>query len=823
MRSGDVIRDGQGSTYQVGQTMGRGLWGSSFLIRRESSDSLHVLKVPLGPEDFRTDAAITGQLTIATREAAAEQFRLYEQGGHSFLPKLEGKLALPDGRTGYILPRMHDSMERRLNEGIPVSVLLNILSQIVRHVRTLSGATGAGGGIHGNLRGSNIFFNERGELLLTDIATPTLRRAFARLVSVHPHSSNRFPPPELMERPDDAPWTQGVDTYGIAVLMLQGLMTGEPLPPIWREGLTKQTCIHLKHRIVERLKQEESNPRFHQRMADRTVAFLSRALSREMAPCPPYRFSRLEEFQTRLDELCSLIHPRIHTMGRVLLERPPTQSFFLTDEQIRFSCTVGVSTGVEGQDEIGVGMAVFDLDRSERLKLQDLSYNIDKHPPGRFRFQFGIGGLGPGRYRTRLAFTIRDTSDAPTTNEIEFLVRPAAGWTPPVEAPPQNALPFERPDPRAQPEPSRPDPRLRELRTAPELRAPEPRDLRPPDRGPEPRVELPRVEIPRAETRPEPPRAEVCAEIPRLDAREQREPQRELQREPQRELQREPQRELQREPQREPQRESQREPQRELQRDPRGDAARTDLPRLDMPQRPEQGAIPRNEALSPATPLPLPRNEPRNDPRNDPRNEPSRPTPSMEPLRVEPRPESRPEIRVEPVPRADLSPVHALFDQPADSGAAAIRISPVTPRLAEPSQPPIIRLPISAQAPRPAVDPNAGRALPRAPMPPPRPPPRPNAGRTPLGEDTPPVAHSRNWTMEPLPGARIDPAMVEEEDPTTSLTDESAEYTEATVAEEAGLIDRIVQVFRNDPVTLMMSLLAVAIVIILIILLIQSS
>ena len=77
--------------------------------------------------------------------------------------------------------------------------------------------------------------------------------------------------------------------------------------------------------------------------------------------------------------------------------------------------------------------------------------------------------------------------------------------------------------------------------------------------------------------------------------------------------------------------------------------------------------------------------------------------------------------------------------------------------------------------------------------------------------------------MEPLPGARIDPAMVEEEDPTTSLTDESTEYTEATVAEEAGLIDRIVEMFRNDPVTLMMSLLAVAIVILLIILLIKSS
>ncbi len=50
MRTGDTVRDGQGNAYQVGQLLGRGLWGKTFLARRETTDQLFVLKVPLGPE-----------------------------------------------------------------------------------------------------------------------------------------------------------------------------------------------------------------------------------------------------------------------------------------------------------------------------------------------------------------------------------------------------------------------------------------------------------------------------------------------------------------------------------------------------------------------------------------------------------------------------------------------------------------------------------------------------------------------------------------------------------------------------------------------------
>lgn len=429
MRSGDVVRDGQGNTYQVGQLLGRGLWGSSFLVRRESSDTLHVLKCPLGPEDFRSEVPGSDALFAATREAVLEQARLYEQGQFAFLPRMEARFTLPDGQPAYILPRFADSLERRLVDGLPLSTLLDVLIRVGQQARQLS----AGPGLHGNIRASNIFFSERGEIFLTDVATPAVRKALGRMLAIQ--NGARHLPPELLEGQAEAPWNAGVDTYALSALLLAGLLTGEPLPALAREGLTKQTAIHIKNRVTEKLKQEESNPRFHQRTSDRSAAMISRALSREHSPSPPYRFNRMEELLVRMEELKELVHPRIHTIGKVMLDRGPTQSFFTTDETVSFSCTVGCSAGVEGQEEIGVGLAVFDLDRDERVKNLEMNYRIDKHPSGRFRFQFGITGLSPGRYRTRMAYTIRDANDAPSTTEVEYLVRPTAGWTPPADAP----------------------------------------------------------------------------------------------------------------------------------------------------------------------------------------------------------------------------------------------------------------------------------------------------------------------------------------------------------------------------------------------------
>lgn len=701
MRSGDVVRDGQGNTYQVGQLLGRGLWGSSFLVRRESSDSLHVLKCPLGPEDFRSEVPGSEGLFAATKEAVLEQARLYEQGNFAFLPRMEARFTLADGQPAYILPRFSDSLERRLADGMTLGNLMATLLSIGQAARQLS----SGPGLHGNLRPSNIFFNERGEVFLTDVVTAATRKAIGKMLAVQ--TGPRVLPPEIVEATGDIAWGPGIDSYALAALLLQGLCTGEPMPPLVKEGISKQVAIHLKNRITEKLKQEESNPRFHQRMADRTVAFLSRALSRESTPSPPYRFNRLEELLNRMEEVGSLIRPRIHTLGKVMLDRGPNQSFFTTDEAVSFSCTVGCSPGVEGQEEIGVGMAVYDLDRDERVKDAELTYRIDKHPSGRFRFQFGITGLAPGRFRTRLGFTIRDAGDPPSATEVDYLVRPAAGWTPPAQPPSEpGPLPFPDvvPDPRndaeipttggtvvpllatppARPEPTRSDRQDPPSRTdAGQPRAPEPIPARQdppakPEPRPEQKAEPPRVEVPRQEhrepprvepPRAEPPRAEQRPEIPtiRLDLT----------------------------------------------------AAKAEPPRQ---RPPEPSRVEGEQSRRPET------------------QQPYRP----EPARPEPRPEQRPDPRTRPDPT----------------------------RSSRPPQ------------------------------------------KAPLREDTPALP-KRSWTQEPLPPARNDRVPDSFDDETTAHGGEDEDEER-----QGGLLDRVMHVFRNDPVTMLMTVLAGLIAVLLVILLI---
>jgi hypothetical protein len=202
----------------------------------------------------------------------------------------------------------------------------------------------------------------------------------------------------------------------------------------------------LKDRIHNRLKTEASNPRFHTRLSDRASAIVNRAVSVETSPSPPYRFNSVPEFKQRLDEVRALVHPTVTQAGKLLLNRPPANTDFDTDEEVRFSCTVGASKGVETHDEIGCGLAVFDQEANERLRNLSCSYTVDRHPSGRFRFSFRIADLSPGTYLVRLAFTIRDSGHEPTTTEGEFIVRAAPGYVPPRTETERQPIPLTRED-----------------------------------------------------------------------------------------------------------------------------------------------------------------------------------------------------------------------------------------------------------------------------------------------------------------------------------------------------------------------------------------
>ena len=53
MQTGDTVRDGRGRAFQVGQLLGRGLWGKTYSVREEPSGTEYVLKCPLSPDELK--------------------------------------------------------------------------------------------------------------------------------------------------------------------------------------------------------------------------------------------------------------------------------------------------------------------------------------------------------------------------------------------------------------------------------------------------------------------------------------------------------------------------------------------------------------------------------------------------------------------------------------------------------------------------------------------------------------------------------------------------------------------------------------------------
>ncbi|MEN9786303.1 MAG: hypothetical protein RLZZ299_1567 [Pseudomonadota bacterium] len=432
MKTGDIVRDGQGRTYRVEQALGRGAWGRCWGVRRESDDAALVLKVALGPEDLRAEAPAA--LAALSREAVLEQARLYETTQSTFLPRVQDRVSLPDGRPGYLVPRYATSLERKLVEGMSFGALVDVLLQVVRLIRQLEAVGGAVSGVHGGLRPGDILFNERAEIVLTDVATPAARRVLA--LTGKGDETSPWLPPELAGASEGA-WTPTADTWALSVMLWRTVVGGEPVVP--RGGLDKTAQVATKDRLLERMKLEESNPRFHTRLAERTSVLLGRALSRDTMPSPPYRFHRLEEFHARLDEILTLVRPRVTQVGKIMLDRGAQKPWFTTDESVSFSSTVACTPGVEAQDEVGVGIIVVEIDRDQRVKDLDLGYTVEKHPSGRYRFAFQVGAMPPGRYRARAAFAVRESPEPPATADVEFTVRAAPGWVPRPDATPGSA------------------------------------------------------------------------------------------------------------------------------------------------------------------------------------------------------------------------------------------------------------------------------------------------------------------------------------------------------------------------------------------------
>ena len=441
MKTGDHLQDGNGRTFQVGQLLGRGLWGKCYLARESTDGQEWVIKVPLGDEDLPHDPP---RLAEACREIAREQGRLLEDSGNEALVQLETRFVADDGSPTLLMPRYPETLERRMADLASMDEVLHALGSALGALEKLATMMP----VHGGIKPSNILMGPNGEVRLMDPVTPTLRRWLPVLAARDGYLGDAYMPPETRKSSTEPTLGPTSDTFALAMTLYRAAtMTGDVQNVVQAalDGLQKGDVQALKDKLHNRLKNEPSNPRFHARLADRAAAIVNRAISIETSPSPPYRFNKLDEFKARLDEVQALVHPTITHVGKMILNRPPAQDGFSTDEDVRFSCTVGASQGVETHEEIAAGIAIFDHEKNERLRNLACSYTVDRHPSGRFRFSFRVADMAPGQYLARVAYTIRDSGHEPATAEERFQVIAAPGYVPPRTEPERQPISMERP------------------------------------------------------------------------------------------------------------------------------------------------------------------------------------------------------------------------------------------------------------------------------------------------------------------------------------------------------------------------------------------
>jgi len=435
MNTGDTVRDTAGASYEVGRFLGRGSWGRAYAARNAATGEQVVIKRALQAGDLGGDE----KLAATCREILAEQGALAEGQRTTALPALQARI--PDGdSSALVFAWAGVPLAERATAAASTSDLLELAVRAIDALKALTSVIP----FHGNLTAGNLLIDDRGQVFVTDPITPTFRRHQAKLYAAAGLPDHQLAP-ELRGLTPPLPLSVPADTWGLCLQLTRALTIGqERFGALPVDGLDKPRRVALKDQLLNRLRKEPSNPAFHSRLVDKLVSLLNRALSQETSPTPPYRFRHLDELGKRFAEIRTLVHPTITSLGRLNWGLRAGADAFQTDEDARFTINVACSTGVEGRDEIGTGIALFDSESGERLRDVHCAYSVDKHPSGRFRFLFKLPELRPGAYRVRVAFTIRESGDEPTTAEDKFHVRPAPGYVPPRSTPERAPIPMRR-------------------------------------------------------------------------------------------------------------------------------------------------------------------------------------------------------------------------------------------------------------------------------------------------------------------------------------------------------------------------------------------
>jgi hypothetical protein len=417
---GETFVDPQKRSWTIEAFLGQGIWGRSWLARNPEGGSA-VLKVALQATDFPADAPLPDDVLRACRDAAREQAKLLETGAHSFLPRLLGTLTLSSGTPALLMAHYTRNLGDAIAHNLPLVRAVDLIGDVANYL-------GKSGLVHGNLRPSNILINDRGQPVLADMLTPAASALLVRLEDLA-DGRTRWRPPEATERA--APmW----DTWALCQVLYQAALHRDAATdarPV-RQGLDRVEIATLKDRALARLSIEPTNARFRSRMSERLGAVLHRGLSTESQPSPPYRFVDCKVLAERLAEVMAMVSPHVEDVGRLLPAAHAVSGVHQTEGPVEFTVSVGCSAGVTNHEDVGCGMKLIDLDdANRRVPLPEAQYKVERHRSGRLRFAFDLPDIAPGRYRLKIAFSVRDSGVEPEVAAGEFEVRPPPGYIPP--------------------------------------------------------------------------------------------------------------------------------------------------------------------------------------------------------------------------------------------------------------------------------------------------------------------------------------------------------------------------------------------------------
>lgn len=428
MLPGELVSSARGA-WRLDHLLGRGLWGSSWAVTGQGDDhaGVHgVLKIAHGAEDLpAVDAAALAAACAAATDTARREL---ETRRRASTPTVLAGVTLADGRPGYVIPRYASTLEARLASGLALSDAVDLIVRVLARLES-------DGLAHGNLRPTNILLDEQDEVYLVDaLPAPILpvRASLERLAS-----RSMITPPEVGSTGGSP--APGWDTWALSLSLWRAAVAPGQIDDTTRRvdlpttGLDRVQLASLKDATVARLRGEHVIPRFATRATTRFGSTLERALSGTATPSPPYRFETASELRARIVEVSELIHPTVGSVSKLQLGPAARDGVFEGGESVSFSINVATSAGVSAEDDVACGLMVRDLDArgDSRVRVPGSRFTVERYPSGRWRFNFELPDVPPGRYSLRVAFSIKDGRAEPVLCEGQFEVRPRPGYVPP--------------------------------------------------------------------------------------------------------------------------------------------------------------------------------------------------------------------------------------------------------------------------------------------------------------------------------------------------------------------------------------------------------